>query len=255
VLAIILTVISGTGVLLMFALRPTPWATKPKVSMVETLKDSGRLFVTKDMAILTITLFYTGLHQSMWGGVYSTCIGFTSLFPNAKSLAAISGIVVAVGEVVGGVLFGFMGHLTVKRGRHPIVILGFVLSLLAYILMFINIPSGATIDPTDDKAIIGTPNVGIALFTSFLLGFSDACFMTQVTAILGGVFADYSASAFGIFKFVQSLASCMAFFYSAYIQLQWQLLIVVIFDVLGTIACVKVELDSRKRKGGEKLEM
>jgi len=223
--------------------------------MVETLKDSGRLFVTKDMAILTITLFYTGLHQSMWGGVYSTCIGFTSLFPNAKSLAAISGIVVAVGEVVGGVLFGFMGHLTVKRGRHPIVILGFVLSLLAYILMFINIPSGATIDPTDDKAIIGTPNVGIALFTSFLLGFSDACFMTQVTAILGGVFADYSASAFGIFKFVQSLASCMAFFYSAYIQLQWQLLIVVIFDVLGTIACVKVELDSRKRKGGEKLEM
>ena len=30
-------------------------------------------------------------------------------------------------KVIGGILFGFMGHLTVKRGRHPIIILGFVL--------------------------------------------------------------------------------------------------------------------------------
>lgn len=40
VLAIILTAVSGAGILLMFALRPTPWADKPKVSMVSTLKVS-----------------------------------------------------------------------------------------------------------------------------------------------------------------------------------------------------------------------
>jgi len=248
ILAIILTSVSAVGVLLIFGLRPTPWAAQPKVSMVETLKDSGKLFVTRDMLILSITLFYTGLHQSMWAGVYSTCIGYTNQFPDAKSLAAISGIIVAVGEVTGAILFGFLGYLTVKRGRHPIIILGFILSMIAYFLMFINIPPTATIDPTDADAIIGKPNVWIALTTSFLLGFSDACFITQVTAILGGVFADRSASAFGIFKFVQSLASCGAFFCSVSVELQWQLLVVVIFDIFGTAACVKVELNSRKTK-------
>ena len=36
-----------------------------------------------------------------------------------------------------------------------------------------------------------------------------------------------------------------AFVYSSRIALHWQLLIIAIFDVLGTAACVKVELDSR----------
>ena len=33
---------------------------------------------------------------------------------------------------------------------------------------------------TEADAIIGAPNLGIAYATSFLLGFSDACFNTQV---------------------------------------------------------------------------
>lgn len=99
---------------------------------------------------------------------------------SAKSLAAISGIIVAAGEVFGGILFGFMGHLTVKRGRHPIILLGFVLTIIAYVLMFINIPAGATIEETMDDAYVGKPLVWLALVTSFLLGFGDACFMTQV---------------------------------------------------------------------------
>lgn len=47
---------------------------------------------------------------------------------------------------------------------------------------------------------------------------------------------------------IKTVFSHSAFFYSAYIELQWQLLIVVIFDILGTMACVKVELDSRWRQ-------
>ena len=38
-----------------------------------------------------------------------------------------------MGEVLGEILFGFMGHWTVKRGRDPIVMLGFVLSMIAYL--------------------------------------------------------------------------------------------------------------------------
>ena len=33
---------------------------------------------------------------------------------------------------------------------------------------------------TTADAIIGAPNLGLAYTTSFLLGFSDACFNTQV---------------------------------------------------------------------------
>ena len=42
----------------------------------------------------------------------------------AKALATISGMMVAVGEIVGGLSFGIFGHLTVKKGRDPIIVLG-----------------------------------------------------------------------------------------------------------------------------------
>ena len=67
-----------------------------------------------------------------------------------------------------------------------------------------------------------------------------------MTAILGGVWKDQAASAFGLFKFVQSLASAISFFYSAFIEFHWQLLIVVCFGFVGTIACVKLEMDTNR---------
>ena len=78
-LGYVLTAASGVGIAIMFLLRPTPWAEKegPKDSMLTTLKKSGKLFTTKEMLLFSITMFYTGLNQTLWGGVYSTCIGFT----------------------------------------------------------------------------------------------------------------------------------------------------------------------------------
>ena len=67
----------------------------------------------------------------------------------------------------------------------------------------------------------------------------------QVQSILGGTFRDQAASAFGIYKFAQSLASCIGFSYSSFVELHWQLLIVICFDILGTLAAVKMEMDSR----------
>ena len=96
-----------------------------------------------------------------------------------NSLATLSGVLVGMGEVLGGIIFGFMGHMTIKRGRDPIVMIGFVVSMVAYFLMFINIAPNAPLNETDDIGFI-SPNITPAIFTSFLLGFSDACFMTQV---------------------------------------------------------------------------
>jgi len=245
----ILLSVAGAGTLVMFLLRPTPWIdTKEDVNFWSTLKDSARLFSTSTMLIFSITLFYTGLNQGLWAGVSSATIGFTEGFgPDRKALASLSAILVATGEVVGGILFGFLGHLTIKWGRYPVILLGGMLGLATYAMMFVNIPMDAPLGETSDVGFID-PSKELALTASFILGFSDSCFNTQVAAILAGFWKDQSASAFGLFKFVQSLATCASFFYAPYLGFYWQLLILTIFCIAGTVACLRVEQLSRKQE-------
>ena len=72
-------------------------------------------------------------------------------------------------------------------------------------------------------------------------GFGDSCYNTQVYSILGSAYQDQSSSAFAIFKFVQSTSAAIAFFYSNVIALPYQLLILVILCIAGTIAFCVVE--------------
>ena len=74
-----------------------------------------------------------------------------------------------VGEIIGGLCFGIFGHLLVRHGRDPVVLTGFVSTMTAFFLAFINIPANAPIKETSDHAFI-TSNEYLALFTSFLLG-------------------------------------------------------------------------------------
>jgi len=243
---IVLLVITLSGVAVMALLRPTSWhtTTEQATSPSKALRDSFALFLTTDMLLLSITFFYTGLQLSIWSGVYPTSVGFFGgLGTDRKALATIALISIAAGEVIGGATFGFFGHLTAKRGRDPIVVLGFILSMLAYFLTFLAIPNSANLNETEELAFID-PNRYLIIFIAFLLGFSDACFNTQITSILGGVFKEQSSSAFAIFKFMQSLSAAIAFFYSPYLSLQWQLLAAVTLDIIGTVAFCKVEWSS-----------
>ena len=162
-----------------------------------------------------------------------------------KALATICSIFIAVGEVSGGALFGFVPA-TARKGRDPIIIAGFIISMLSYFLMFLNLPFNSNLGETapSDTAYIAS-NQYLAVFTAFVLGFSDACFNTQITSILGGAFKEQSAAGFAIFKFMQSLSRAIAFFYSPYLTLQWQLLIAVVLDVAGTVTFCMVEWESR----------
>ena len=55
-----------------------PTASKEEVpSVMESLKSSLTLLRTPDMMAFSFTLFYTGLHLTLWDGLFSTCIGFT----------------------------------------------------------------------------------------------------------------------------------------------------------------------------------
>jgi MFS-type transporter involved in bile tolerance (Atg22 family) len=69
----------------------------------------------------------------------------------AKQLVGLSGIFIGVGEVFGGVAFGLLGARTSNKiGRDPIVILGFVIHIIAFFLIFLNLPNYANMMDTND---------------------------------------------------------------------------------------------------------
>ncbi|XP_072532502.1 UNC93-like protein MFSD11 [Salminus brasiliensis] len=201
------------------------------------------LFGSKTILLLGFCMAYSGLELSFYSGVYGTCIGATSQFGDgAKALIGISGIVVGFGEIVGGGLFG----LVLKNNRFrrtSVVFLGMVVHFVAFYLIFLNIPDDAPVvfkSSTQQKPYL-TPSVSIAMLCSFLLGLGDSCFNTQLYSILGRVYSEQSAPAFAIFKFIQSIFAAVAFFYSGYLLLTWQLLIMVILGFTGTLCFFMVE--------------
>lgn len=198
-------------------------------SPMNAFKNAVRLFMTREMLLLSVAFFYTGemtvqylceewkfncnspysdiiagLELSFFSGVYSPSIGFTlSIGESAKQLVGLSGICIGLGEVIGGAGFGLAGSKTTRWGRDPIFITGFVLHLISFFLIYINLPNAAPFGDTTDISYMSPPRASIALICSFLLGFGDACFNTQIYSMLGGVFAKNSAAAFSIFKFTQ----------------------------------------------------
>lgn len=62
---------------------------------------------------------------------------------SAKQLVGLSGIFIGIGEISGGVLFGLLGSKTIKYGRDPIVIVGFIVHLISFVLIYLNLPDDA----------------------------------------------------------------------------------------------------------------
>uniref|UniRef100_A0A3P9HG10 Major facilitator superfamily domain containing 11 n=1 Tax=Oryzias latipes TaxID=8090 RepID=A0A3P9HG10_ORYLA len=244
-----LTVISLVGCFLFFLIRkPDPeGSSAPEgAESASSLLTSSfmfavkacKMFVTKEMLLLSVSIGYTGLELTFYSGVYGTCIGAMTRFgTDAKSLIGISGICIGIGEILGGGVFGLLNKSN-RFGRNPVVLLGLITHYVAFYLIFLNIASDAPLAPeggTDLEAFI-TPSVWVALFCSFLLGLGDSCFNTQLLSIIGLLFRDNSAPAFAVFKFIQSIMAAVAFFYSNYLLLHWQLLILVVMGFLGSVS-------------------
>ncbi|VTJ56523.1 Hypothetical predicted protein [Marmota monax] len=207
---------------------------------------SLKLCVTKEMLLLSVTTAYTGLELTFFSGVYGTCIGAINRFgTEEKSLIGLSGIFIGIGEILGGSLFGLLSKNN-RFGRNPVVLLGILVHFIAFYLIFLNMPGDAPIAPvegTNSNAYIRSSKE-VAILCSFLLGLGDSCFNTQLLSILGFLYSEDSAPAFAIFKFVQSICAAVAFFYSNYLLLHWQLLVMVVFGFFGTISFFTVEWDA-----------
>ncbi|XP_042240737.1 UNC93-like protein MFSD11 isoform X1 [Homarus americanus] len=250
----VLTAVGVIGVGVMCAL-PKPGAggsgraDESLGSPFNALKKSLALFKTKDMLLLSATFFYTGIELSFFSGVYSACLSATLRFPDPKRLVGLSGMFIGCGEILGGGVFGIFGSKTVKFGRDPIVLLGYLVHMVCFFLIFLNLPTMSPLQNTKDPSFIsdGQPSQVIAMLCSFMLGFGDACFNTQIFSILGSVYEDNSGPAFALFKFTQSLSAAACFFYSSVFELYWHLVILVIFATIGTLTFCSVEWKAHSR--------
>uniref|UniRef100_A0A4W5KQQ2 UNC93-like protein MFSD11 n=1 Tax=Hucho hucho TaxID=62062 RepID=A0A4W5KQQ2_9TELE len=243
-----LTVISLVGSVLFFLIRKlepeaTPCEASESLLQTESTESASivkalQLSVTKEMLLLSISIAYTGLELTFYSGVYGTCIGAMTQFgDDAKSLIGLSGIFIGLGEILGGGVFGMLNKGN-RFGRNPVVLLGLITHFVAFYLIFLNIASDAPIAPEEGTHLQAyiTPRYTVALLCSFLLGLGDSCFNTQLLSIVGFMFREDSAPAFAVFKFVQSITAALAFFYSNYLLLHWQLLIMVVVGFLGTLS-------------------
>ncbi|NWV04665.1 MFS11 protein, partial [Ptilonorhynchus violaceus] len=259
---IALTVISLVGTVLFFLIRKQEDTKAPEdddstneilgesssarnkmMRAVAAFKKSITLSFTKEMLLLSVTTAYTGLVLTFFSGVYGTCIGAVNRFGSEeKSLIGLSGIFIGVGEILGGGVFGLLSKKS-HSGRNPVVMLGIIVHFIAFYLIFFNMPNDAPIAPMEgtDQVAYMIPSKEVAMLCSFLLGLGDSCFNTQLLSILGFLYSEDSAPAFAIFKFVQSSCAAVAYFYSNYFLLQWQLLIMVVVGFLGTITFFTVD--------------
>jgi hypothetical protein len=57
-------------------------------------------------------------------------------------------------ENAGGLLFGILGKKTIKYGRDPVILLAAFTHLLAFFLIFINLPNKSVFGQTSDTAYI-----------------------------------------------------------------------------------------------------
>ncbi|CAL8311674.1 unnamed protein product [Arctogadus glacialis] len=264
-----LTVISLIGCFLFFLIRkpdpsePTPSETSeaplhtestdsasvsgpPRRSLCTQALDAFvkacKLSVSKEMMLLSLPIMYTGLELTFYSGVYGTCIGAMTRFGHdAKGLIGMSGLLIGVGEILGGGVFGILNNN--RLGRNPVVLLGLLIHYLAFYLIFLNIAPDApqaTEEGTDLQAYM-TPNVGVALFCSFLLGLGDSCFNTQLLSMIAFLYKEDSAPAFAVFYFIQSIMAAIAFSYSNVLQLPWQLLLLVVTGFMGTLSFFMAE--------------
>lgn len=242
----VLTAVGILGTIIMVFL-PKPQnenSTSTAPGVLESFVQSVELFKTKRMAIISVTFFYTGIMQSFILGIYGTSVGNTRAFGSDSSkLIGISGMLIGLGEIVGGGLFGILPSITNKYGRDPVILLGFLCHIISLASAYINLPHKSSLEVSDLDGLI-TPVLPLALVTSFLLGLGDACFSTQIYSFLSTNYKTRSASAFALFKFTQSIASSICFLYSNSIDLTFHVPILIVGVIAGTFSFWYVEWSS-----------
>lgn len=214
---------------------------QPAPSFNEQLKSMFALFFTPNMMCLAVLFVYSGLEMTFYTGVYTSCLSATLPLKNFSDLVIpYNALLIGAGQIVGGVVTGPLGKLLRIRTQH-IIFMAFIGHLTAFALSYLSLPYDSTVHSTDAPTYF-VPTLNLTLVISFLLGVSDAFWQTQIYVTIGQLFKENPVNAFAIFKFFQSMAACVSFFYSSFLFLPSQLLILTIGCVASTLFFLKVKL-------------
>lgn len=214
-----------------------------KQGPLEAFTKTWKLFKTKNLLILTTTFCFTGLQQAFVSGIYGPSIGFTLDFGNnAKQLVALAGISLGAGDFLGGVFqFVFSKKIrSYKLGRSVVITVGCVSQVVAYILIFLNLPNSAVFGNTNEHAIMKSSTT-IAMLCSALLGLGDSCLNTQNYSILAVLYPESSSQAIALYKFNKGMCIAASFYVTSHLGLHKQLILLCLAAVASTIAYYTVD--------------
>ncbi|KAE9546754.1 hypothetical protein FO519_010034, partial [Halicephalobus sp. NKZ332] len=207
---------------------------EPEMTFKELLYSTFNLLKDIRILLLAAAFAHTGIELSFRTGIYPSSISFTKkLATNTRTIMAFNAIAQGLGQATAGFLFGILGGITKKLGRSFVVFLGLIVYLIAFVAIYLNFPSNASLGNTDDEGIIKPPSVTIAVICAYLMGFGDACWNTQIFSFLVSKYNKKSAEAFSLFKFFQSLATSISFLYATHLKMESHILILIVLGILG----------------------
>ncbi|XP_072392198.1 UNC93-like protein MFSD11 [Diabrotica undecimpunctata] len=245
---LVLTIFAGvcTAGLFVFVLLPVnkkeekSKETLSKVGAIESFIKAVKLFITRNMLILSVSFLYGGVNAGFLSGIYSSAIGFTQKLPNSKQLVGLSGIFTGIGEIFAGIIITIFDEKIVSLGRKVLIVTGCSLHGLSFILIFINLPDNSTNADTNDAAIIES-NTFLAMFCSFLLGLGDCINGNVLFSLLGTLYSESAAEAFSILQFFVGIGLVINFMTAGVVGLYYQLAALFLLAILNVGSVIKVD--------------
>lgn len=104
--------------------------------------------------------------------------------------------------LIASLMISFIRGTVQLWGWNPIFVLGLLLQLVGFLFVFLNIPDTSPMVFTEEDALI-TTNPALSVICCALLGFGNACFITQTITLLGLYYVPDSIAVFSIYKFFQ----------------------------------------------------
>ena len=261
----ILTLLGSIGVILFFFILPIDKqrinVERDKVRFSVQMKNNvfNFLSVLKDLllvlvrieTLLLIPLFYTsGLSVNLFaGGIYVTCFGQIEAPLYSVGFAALSLLLSGIGGMLGSTLFAINGMLSRRLTRKCILLLALMVDSFTLLLIYYNMPPYCNYPQSPPDAqllngeIIHPSNLYVALICAVLLGFADSIIKSIIYSIIGITYdKTMTAPAVGIYKFFESLALILSFFYNPLINLYLQILIFELVFLTSYILYIFVEI-------------
>ncbi|CAH0382424.1 unnamed protein product [Bemisia tabaci] len=208
----------------------------------EALVKSWKVFIDKDMLLLTPIFCFSGMQMSYSNVIFITSVGFTlNLTTYSKQLVPLSGIFIGFGVIFGGIVqylckkkckFDYERSLFLSAGQFCYII--------SFVLTVLNFPNDAVFGDTENVGIVFN-SVPICLLASFMIGVGQMYTLSNTTNLVAVMFRQQSSQCSAIFNFVKFGASGMTYFYCQFLGLHYQVAILASFGIVGLILFLVVD--------------